>query len=540
MRVIHSLGAAALVLSLLPVGLVAQRPVQATPARPASTRDTTVAATQPMAVPAGMPAAASIADTAAPGERAPAAAAVPLSLTDALGRALSKSEEVRTAQAQVDAAAAQVKSARSSLFPQVSTQLSYNRTLRSPFQNSGISLPDSMRFDPDPNASIEDRLSYLEKNAPLAGLSGLSGAFSNLPFGQANTWVAGLTVTQPIFAGGRIRAGLNAAEAGESAAQAQLTEAQADIALQVKEAYYDAALADRSVGIVEGSVELARRHLAEIQLQRKAGRASELDEMKAQVDVDNLEPQLVQAENARDLALLNLKRLINLPTDAVVSLTTTLDAGKPGTEAVASLKLPDLDAASAQLQHRSALQAAQDQVEVRTSQLSAAKGAYLPSLALTGTLNRQAYPLGAIPGANDWRDDWSVGLALQWSPFDGFKRQADVQAARAQVEQAELERDQLAESVRMSYQQALGELKRAQSQVAAASSTVAQAERVYQLTEMRYREGLTTQLDVSNSRQSLQQAQLNQVQALHDAYVAAARAERALGTPLDRMTMPAG
>ncbi|HET9983985.1 MAG TPA: TolC family protein [Longimicrobiales bacterium] len=519
MKTNRHMGMAALVLALVPGGVAAQGGgAEAAPPTPAP-----------------VPASAS---ASAPAR--PQGAPISLSLRQALGLALTKSEEVRGAAAQVDQAEAGVKGARSAALPKVNTQLSYNRTLRSAFQGSGLGLPDSMKFTPDPNASVEDRLSYLEKNAPLAGLGGLSGAFSNLPFGKANTWQAGVTVTQPLYAGGQIRAGINAAEAGAEAAQASLDEAKSQIVLDVKKAYYDAALADQSARIVEASARLAREHLAQVKLQKEAGRVSDLEAMRAEVDAKNLEPQLVQANNARDVALLNLKRLINVPMDTPVELATKLEPDSAESARVAAVSMPSPDEAAPRLQARGAIAAAEHQVDMRKEQVSAAKGAYLPSVALQGSMARQAYPTGAIPGSGDWRDDWSVGITAQWSPFQGFKRSADVEQANAQVTQSELQLDQLRESVRMEYDQALGELKRAQTQVGAAQSTVAQAQRVYDLTEMRYREGLATQLDVSNARLSLQQAQLNQVQALHDVYVATARAERALGTPVDRSVLPAG
>jgi outer membrane protein TolC len=347
-------------------------------------------------------------------------------------------------------------------------------------------------------------------------------------------------VTQPLFAGGRIRAGINAAEAGAAAAEASLDEAKSQIVLDVKKAYYDAALADRSARIVEANAQLAREHLAQVKLQKEAGRVSDLETMRAEVDAKNLEPQLVQANNARDVALLNLKRLINLPMDTPVELATKLDPASAESARIASVSMPSPEEAAPRLQERGAVIAAEHQVEARKEQVSAAKGAYLPSVDLEGSVAREAYPTGPIPSASDWRDDWSVGITANWSPFDGFKRKADVEAANAQVKQSQLQLDQLRESVRMEYDQALGELKRAQTQVGAAQSTVAQAQRVYDLTEMRYREGLATQLDVSNARLSLQQAQLNQVQALHDVYVATARADKALGTPVDRSVLPAG
>ncbi len=466
--------------------------------------------------------------------------AVRLSLDEALSRALEQSEEVKTARAQVDAASAQVKNARSAALPQVNAQLSYNRALRSIFQGGGFTLPDSLQFDPDPNAPLEDRVRYLEDNATLAGLHGLGSLFSNMPFGQEHTWIGGISVTQPIFAGGRIKSAMDAASAAEDAAKAALVEATHDVAVQVKEAYYGAVLADRSVEIVEASVELAQEHLDQVRLQHEAGRASELEVLRAEVELKNLHPQLVQARNARDLALLNLKRLVNLPMDRDVELTTELVTESAGAARLASLELPSLEEAEVRLRRRAAVRAAEDLVEVRRELVNAAKGAYLPTVALMGNLSRQAFPnSGVFPRSDDWRDDWSVGIAVQWSLFDGFKREAEIDAARAEVRQAELQLDQLREAVRLEYEQALGELKRAQEQVMAAATNVEQAERVYELTELRYREGLATQLDVSNARLALQQARLNQVQAFHDAYVAVARAERALGIPVDQTVRPA-
>lgn len=67
------------------------------------------------------------------------------------------------------------------------------------------------------------------------------------PFGQENAWAGG--ITQPLFTGGRVGSSIAAAGAVEEAARAELEEARSDIALGVKEAYYAAALAARSVEI---------------------------------------------------------------------------------------------------------------------------------------------------------------------------------------------------------------------------------------------------------------------------------------------------
>jgi outer membrane protein TolC len=468
-------------------------------------------------------------------------AGAPLTLEEALARALDGSEEVQLARAQVELARAQVRSARSAALPQVNTQLGFTKTLRSVFQSagSGFTLPDSLRFDPDSTGSVDARLRYLERNTPNAGLGALGTLFSDLPFGNENAWVAGLSLSQPLFTGGRVTSTIGVAESAADAAEAQLIEAGADIALAVKQAYYDAVLAEERAGIVAMSVELAAEHLAQVRLRLDAGAASELEALTAEVELENLRPQFVQATSARDVALLNLKRLVNLPAEGEVTLTTQLVATTARGEPLSSISLPDLQAASASLRERATVRAAEAQVAATEEQADIARSAYLPSVSLAANLSRQAFPNAlTFPTAGEWRDDWTVGFMVQWPLFQGFRRDADLDAANAQVQQAKLRVTQLHEGVRLEYSQALAELERAQAQVAAVTRTVEQAERVYELTELRYGEGLTTQLDVSNARLALQQARINQVQSYHDAYTALARAERALGVPADRTILP--
>ncbi len=456
-----------------------------------------------------------------------------LSLEDAVELALERSEEVGAARARMDNASAMYRSARSAALPQVNTQLAYTKTLRSVFQNAGggFTLPDSLRFEPDPSLPLDERVAYLEDRVPSAAFGALGSLFSDLPFGNENTWIAGLTFSQPVFTGGRLSSSIAAASHAEEAAAASYEEAASDVLVQVKEAYYDAALARESVEIVSASVELAAEHLANVRLRLDAGRASELEALRAEVELENLRPQLVHARNAADLAMLNLQRLTNVPLDADVVLTTPL----VGDSAAFAAELPIPNEAMARLQQRAAVRAAESQVAIREEQVDIARSAYFPSLALNGSLQRQAFPSTlTFPSGSEWRDDWTVGFAVSWPLFQGLRRDPELDAARAQVREARLDRDRLLEGVRIDYESALAELERARTQIAAASRTVEQATRVYELTELRFAEGLATQLDISDARLALQQARLNEVQAHRDAWVALARAERALGIVLER------
>src|SRR5690606_2292161 len=103
-----------------------------------------------------------------------------------------QSEEVRLAQAQVSLADAQVGSARAEALPQISGVVGYTKTLASAFDTGGggFTLPDSLRFDPNPSLPLAERVKYLEDRVPTAALGGLGQLFEDLPFGQENAILA--------------------------------------------------------------------------------------------------------------------------------------------------------------------------------------------------------------------------------------------------------------------------------------------------------------------------------------------------------------
>ena len=98
-----------------------------------------------------------------------------------------------------------------------------------------------------------------------------------------------------------------------------------------------------------------------------------------------------------------------------------------------------------------------------------------------------------------------------------------------QAEQARLQLAQLREGVQLQYAQAAGERERARTAIAARQTTVQAAQRVYDLTVLRYQQGLATQLEVTQARLELLQARTNLAQAVADFLNADASVIRATG-----------
>lgn len=449
-----------------------------------------------------------------------------LSLDDALGRAFGKSEEVRLARSQVELAETQVTSARSAALPQISGSLNYTRTFQSPYGGSGagFQIPDSMRFEPDSTASIADRIRYLEQNASNAGLEGLGGLFGNLPFGQEHTYIASVNASQLLYSGGRTGAAMKIAKQYGAQARLGFREQLSEIELNVRTAYYHALLAKELEEIASAAVDQAQRFLDDERLRFQSGSSAELDVLRAEVSLENLRPQLVEARNASELATLDLKRLVNVPVTQPLELTTRLQE-------------PPLDSAAAapivasKVEERPAVRSAETQVAIKEQQVSIAKGAYLPSVSLQLNYGRQLWPSGAFNWSGvDWRPDFTASIGVTVPIFSGFKRGADVELARVELQQSQLQLSQLREAVQLEYEQARGEKERARSSIAARRRTVDQAQRVYDLTVLRYEKGLATQLETSDARLALLQARTNLAQAISDYYVADAQMMKALGS----------
>lgn len=451
---------------------------------------------------------------------------VALSLADALGRATGQSEEVRLARSQVDLASTQVKAARSAALPQLDASLAYQRTYESPFSGGGSSSPSIPSFNPDSTASVEQRLRYLEQNTPDAGLSSLGSLFGNLPFGRPNTYNAAVTGTQTLWAGGRVGAALKIADQYQQAASLQLYEQVADIALQTRTAYFNALLAQELERISAAAVQQAEAFLEQERLRCTAGTSSELDVLRAEVALENLKPQLVQARNAASVATLNLKRLVDVPLAQPVRLTTALSM-----PSAAQLVAPQADA-DALLARRAAVQAQERQVAIRQQQVKLAKGAFLPSVGLSFTVGRQLMPQTTFGfDGQKWLGNSSASIGVSVPIFSGFKRSAELQQAEIQLEQERLRLGQLRENVQLQFEQAVGERQRAAAELTARQRTVEQAQKVHDLTVLRYQKGLATQLEVSDARLALLQARTNQAQAISAFYLADAGVARASGLP---------
>lgn len=443
---------------------------------------------------------------------------VAVSIEQAVERALGQSQEARLARLRIDLAGADVKEAKAAALPSIDASLDYTRTYASPFNTGGgFVLPDSLKFTPDSAASIEQRLRYIEKNAANAGLGGLSGLFGNLPLGQVNGYVARLSGSQTLWSGGKVGAALRIAKDYQDGIRLDVREQLADIELSVRTAYYKAVLAVELETIARVAMEQASAVYDQTKLKKDAGTASELDLLRADVELQNFRPQVVQARNAASVAELDLKRLLDVPANTALKLVSVLEVP---TDTTQTLEL--------NVDQRASVAAAAKQVSIKESQIKVAKADYQPQVTLRFNYGSQAFPTKTFDlSTNQWRPDVSATIGVALPIFTGFRRQAAVQQARIELSQQQLQLEQLRKTVTLEFEQTRGERERALASLYSQQRTVEQAQRVYDLTVLRFDRGLSTQLEVTDARLALLRSKTNVAQAIADFRIADAQLKRA-------------
>jgi outer membrane protein len=410
-----------------------------------------------------------------------------LSIEEALRLAEKSSEEVELSRSALVRAQGQKLGAYSEFLPQVNGTVIYDRALASEYEDA------------------------------FSGGSGFD--FGNLPFGQENTWRLNLSVQQNLFAGGSSWARWRWVRAQRESAEIGLSSARANAVLSAAQVYFDALLADQLLLIAEATLKQAEDTLAQTKLGREAGSQSEFDLLRAQVTRDNQRPLVVQRKVQRDLAVLRLKQQLDLPADRDLELTSSLDDADLERVARVGSEIVGVSESSTRAPLRQAALGVTD-AEARAD---AASAQHLPQLSANMQYGRVAYPDSIFPVWDDFRTNWTVGLVLSVPIFSGLRVRGEEKIAEADVIMARTRLKQSEEQTRLDTANANEQLEAARSVYEASAGTVEQASRAHQIAELRYNQGISTQLELTDARLQLQQARANRAQAARDLQVARMR-----------------
>lgn len=413
----------------------------------------------------------------------------PLTADEAARIALRYQPDVTVARQGINAAQGRTQQARSGLLPQLGVGAGYTKSY-----------------------SITSESNNNNGNGGTTGGSG-GGSSVTSPGYQASA-----NLSQLLFDFNHTREQVRQAQALETAASANLTRVQADLVLQIKQAFYTYTQNARLVTVNENNVRNQQDHLALAQARLKSGLGLPYDVVRAETAVAEAILNLNLARNAASVSRVNLATLMGIdPRTPIVPA----ESGEPTVAQAEVNQLVDI----AQRQRPEVLQA-QATLDSTEHGIKAAKTTDAPSIAANlGIATRGA----SFPPRNDFL---SIGASIQWNPFDGGLTAGRVKEARANYESAKADLTNARLVVTSDVSQAYLNLRTAEQRVVTADSGIANAEEGVRLAEGRYRSGLGTFIDVVDAQTALLTARTNRVNAQSAVDQARAALSRATGAPV--------
>lgn len=399
-----------------------------------------------------------------------------LSLDQAVTQALEQGWTMDQRRAATQAAAAARQRSRAAFLPQANLSAMAVRT-NNPLQSFGIQLQQEVVEQADFNPA---RL-----NAPDAITNYQYGLNLRQPLVNPDAW--------------RERA---AADARYRAVRLQEAFSAHRVRFRVKQAYYGAQLSAARIEVLEralAAAEEAERITADAQ---EEGMVQKADLLAVRVRARSLEAQLEDARQEAQTAREQLALLLGR------------DALPPGTALTDSLRAPRAPENEAPvdpgLEERSDIMAMRAGLEARKQLLASKRQGYLPTLNGFGGYQWNDADIGGFGAEN-----WTLGLKLEWSLFEGWGRIGAIREQRARLAEARAGMEAYRARQSAEWRQAVRRLDAARRQLPTARLAVEQAEEVYRMRRNRQEEGMALTSDLLRAEATMAEERLRYLQTLY-------------------------
>lgn len=333
-----------------------------------------------------------------------------------------------------------------------------------------------------------------------------------------NFLAASAMVNLPLYTGGQISNGINAANAALQANQNQEAAAVQNLKLAVADAFVLVLRATHAVDVANANVESLQGHATDVENLFKQGLVPHNDLLAVQVSLANAQQKALQTSNGLDIAKAAYNRQLGRALDADVALDEVMPLVDP------LARVDELDKlTSTALENRSELSALLNQSSALSYQGQAARASTLPTVGLNATYRYLE---------NDALDDEnlaSVALGVSWALYDGGLAKHRATALEQQAQAARDMNKDLDSGIRLQVRSAWLSINEAKRRMIVAERAVAQAEQNLKVAKDRYQNGIGTNTEVLDAEALRSVSQLNNNDARYDAALARLKLARSLG-----------
>jgi outer membrane protein len=420
-------------------------------------------------------------------------AAAPLSVEAAVALALNRNPEMLVALEEQEELKGKIKEVRSGAFPQVTFQ-GYGLRMRDP------SILNSSSFDKVPQ-EFKDAL------VPVA----------------SNMFDMGIDVKQPVYNAGKVRTALKLAEESLAEKAAASESVRQQLTFKVLQAFKNLMLMEADRDIVRETQQQRVKHLEQAKARFASGVAMEIDVLRSEVNVANMEPELIRAENRVRLARATINNLIMADLDAPTKIAGSLQYRPWDAGSLEEIQRRTLD-------QRPELQAAKRQVQQAKLTASLANAENKLTVDMEGHYGYAVRQLQNMFQSDYSR--WTLTFNFKLPLFDSGRKAGLIMQALARLRASEQRLAQLENECRLEVKQAYDNMQSSAKAIAAARLSVQQAEKVLTLMQANYQYGAATTLDVTDSQTALAEARNSQIGATYQYEMAKARLRLASGSPI--------
>jgi outer membrane protein TolC len=358
-----------------------------------------------------------------------------------------------------------------------------------------------------PQLSASAGYSYLDEQPTMTLPEMMPGAGeATVTMGNANSANAMVSLSQPLFTGGKLLNGYQMARHNRESIIQESRAAKKDLVRDVTKAYYSVLTARRSLVALESSIKLMEQIVTDLSNAVEVGMRGEHELLQAKVQLLNQQLAQRRARNGVKATEGRLATLLGLPLDHQLPLEDTipeptqpLEISRENLLLRARTELPEIKAMESRLASVQALE-----------RLTA--GQYLPNLVAAAAYNGQTQGIDEL----SWQDNMVLSLNAQWNIFDwGAAHQKKLQV-RSQKRQLELAIEELRSNMEFMTRTNVLALEEAREAIEISRLSVDQSRRSYAVTYDQFAEGLVPNSDVLNAQTVRLQSELAYFQALSD------------------------
>jgi len=414
------------------------------------------------------------------------------SLSEAINAALRNNFEVRAGNAKLRSAIAGNTMARSGFFPHVNLSEVFSRS-NNPVYFFGMRLNQGKFLMSDMQI---DRL-----NDPPT----------------LNNFLTRLQIIQPIFNGGDVWVGHQQADLMVKSTREEKTQKEKAVILSVIEAYDGVLLADAFFGVIKDAVKTAARHVQIAEKMYQEGLVVKSDLLSARVYLLSLKDEEIRAKNMVAMARSALNDAIGFPLDWTYTLTGKMVGGPPPA-------FPLENFWNKALVGRNDLKSIKIKENIARKQTTKSKLRFLPSLNLMGNWESYSEDFGKSGG-----EDWSLMVVANLNLFSGGYDKGKYDKAVADYERLRFMRLRMQSGIKLQVKQAYLKIKTAARQIQVARIAVEQAKESLRIVKNRYKNRLTTMVDVLDREVALKSAEVRLTQSMYNYETGLAKLKFAIG-----------